>query len=121
MTTARKSSASKVGQAAKKAPAKKTTTTTPKAPAKAKAPAVQPVPDRRPANIFAVMVVVLFGSLAAVGGTRSYNAERQGSVAPAPRPAAARAVVAPTGGTCEARNAEAMQRGMPPVDCGSAK
>ena len=121
MTTARKSSASKVGQAAKKAPAKKTTTTTPKAPAKAKAPAVQPVPDRRPANILAVMVVVLFGSLAAVGGTRSYNAERQGSAAPAPRPAAARAVAAPTSSTCEARNAEAMQRGMPPVDCGGAK
>lgn len=120
-TTVKKSS--KVGQAAKKAPAKKTPTTA-KPTAAAKAPkvrGVQPVPDRRPANILAVMVAVLFGSLAAVGGTMSYNAERQGSAAPAPRPAAARAVAAPVSGTCEARNAEALKRGLPPVDCGGAK
>lgn len=78
MTTIRKSSGSKVGQAVKKAPAKKGGTV--KAPPASKSRSrddVQPVPDRRPANILALIVVVLFGSLAAVGGTASYNAEQQ--------------------------------------------
>lgn len=78
MTTARKSSASKVGQAAKKAPAKKGgAVKAPSAPKSRNRADVQSVPDRRPANILAVMLVVLLGSLAAVGGTASYNAEQQ--------------------------------------------
>lgn len=112
--------ASKVGQAARKPAAKKTTTTAPKAPAKAKAGGVQPAHEASTAGNILAMLVVLGLTLWAL--TMNSILPNQSAPAHSARPAVHAQPVAPTsGGTCEARNAEAMQRGMPPVDCGGAK
>ena len=111
MTTTRKPSASKAGQAAKKAPAKKKTTTT--APrAQAVVPAVQPVMTPGPFGLAAFSVFLLLVMSAALMSARfpaDYGAPR-----PVPaKPAAHAKQEATPVPSCAAT----AKLGLPPVGC----
>ena len=113
MTTTRKPSASKVGQA-KKAPAKKKATAAPRA--QAAAPAVQPVMTPGPFGLAAFSVFLLLVMSAALMSARfpaDYGAPRPVPAKPA---AHAKQEAVPTP-SCAA----AVKLGLPPVGCSGAK